>query len=308
MSNHFSADNLKFPGDDTRLDPTDEYAFRSAENPGTTVLIIDSNPAVRPPVELPPAVITTRDFHPGAVSQINVDHDGDAQADTAFTFILRENLESRRPLDAPSLQPGGPRAEPIGRGHAERRSLRGRGLTMEYLVTMTTRVPDGTPEKAVQDIRAREATRSRELAAQGHLLRLWRPPLQPGEWRTLGLFAAADGDRLEEVLASMPLRVWRTDEVTPLSPHPNDPPPTPGAGQKAAEFLVTFTLAVPPGTPGQTCKTPRPARRRPRATWPARDTCSGCGPWQTGARWACTKPATPPRWRRSWRRCRWLPG
>ncbi len=28
----------------------------------------------------------------------------------------------------------------------------------------------------------------------------------------------------------MPLRVWRTDEVTPLSPHPNDPaimyPPT----------------------------------------------------------------------------------
>ena len=123
---------------------------------------------------------------------------------------------------------------------------------MEYLVTMTTRVPDGTPEEAVQDIRTREAAHSRELAAQGHLLRLWRPPLQPGEWRTLGLFAAADGDRLEEVLASMPLRVWRTDEVTPLSPHPNDPPPTPGAGQKGAEFLVTFTLAVPPGTPDQT--------------------------------------------------------
>ena len=93
---------------------------------------------------------------------------------------------------------------------------------MEYLVSMTTHVPDGTPDEAVHDIRAREAARSRELAAQGHLLRLWRPPLQPGEWRTLGLFAAADGDRLEEVLASMPLRVWRTDEVTPLSPHPND--------------------------------------------------------------------------------------
>jgi muconolactone delta-isomerase len=122
---------------------------------------------------------------------------------------------------------------------------------VEYLVTMTTRVPDGTPEEAVQEIRAREAARSRELAAQGHLLRLWRPPLQPGEWRTLGLFAA-DGGRLEEVLTSMPLRVWRTDEVTPLSPHPNDPPPAPGAGQRATEFLVTFTLAVPPGTPDQT--------------------------------------------------------
>jgi muconolactone delta-isomerase len=124
---------------------------------------------------------------------------------------------------------------------------------MEFLVTMTTHVPDGTPEEAVQDIRAREAARSRELAAQGHLLRLWRPPLQPGEWRSLGLFAAADGDRLEEVLASMPLRVWRTDEVTPLSPHPNDPPRGPASSAvPATEFLVTFTLAVPPGTAGQT--------------------------------------------------------
>jgi muconolactone D-isomerase len=94
---------------------------------------------------------------------------------------------------------------------------------MEYLVTMTTNVPPGTAEQTVDDVRSREAARSRELAAQGHLLRLWRPPLQPGEWRTLGLFAAADGDELERVLASMPLRVWRTDEVTPLSPHPNDP-------------------------------------------------------------------------------------
>ena len=126
---------------------------------------------------------------------------------------------------------------------------------MEYLVTMTTHVPDGTPEQAVAGHPHPRGRATRVSSRpRGHLLRLWRPPLQPGEWRTLGLFAAADGDRLEEVLASMPLRVWRTDEVTPLSPHPNDPPPaapTPGAGQKAAEFLVTFTLAVPPGTPAQ---------------------------------------------------------
>jgi muconolactone delta-isomerase len=81
---------------------------------------------------------------------------------------------------------------------------------MEYLVTMTTHVPEGTPGRAVADIRGREAARSRELAAQGHLLRLFRPPLAPGEWRTLGLFSAAGADQLEEVLASMPLRVWRT--------------------------------------------------------------------------------------------------
>jgi muconolactone delta-isomerase len=120
---------------------------------------------------------------------------------------------------------------------------------MEYLVTMTTHVPDGTPDETVAQVRAREAARSAELAAQGYLARLWRPPLQPGEWRTLGLFAAAGAGQLEEVLASMPLRVWRTDEVTPLAPHPNDPglPPRPGA----AEFLTTFIVTIPAGTAGQ---------------------------------------------------------
>ena len=90
MSNHFSADYLRFPGDDTRLDLTDVYAFRSTEDPGKTVLIIDSNPTVRPPIELPSTVITSRDFHPGAVYRINVDNDGDAQADVAFTFTFSE--------------------------------------------------------------------------------------------------------------------------------------------------------------------------------------------------------------------------
>jgi muconolactone delta-isomerase len=120
---------------------------------------------------------------------------------------------------------------------------------MEYLVTMTTHVPAGTPDQAVDDVRAREAAHSRELAAAGHLLRLWRPPLRPGEWRSLGLFAAADAGQLEQVLASMPLRVWRTDEVTPLAPHPNDPALAPrNAG---TEFLTTFTTIVPAATPGQ---------------------------------------------------------
>ena len=123
---------------------------------------------------------------------------------------------------------------------------------MEYFVTMTTHVPDGTPQPAVDDVRSREAARSRELANQGHLLRLWRPPLQPGEWRSVGLFAADDDGQLEEVLASMPLRVWRTDEVTRLSPHPNDPA-QPASGGKA-EFLTTFTISIPDGTPRRAVK------------------------------------------------------
>src|SRR5664279_1270383 len=114
---------------------------------------------------------------------------------------------------------------------------------MEYLVTMTTVVPDGTAEETVQEIRSREAARSRERAAERHLLRLSRPPLQPGEWRTLGLFAAADEVELEDVLASMPLRVWRSDEVVPLSAHPNDTPRSTKAS--AMEFLTTFEVTFP---------------------------------------------------------------
>jgi muconolactone delta-isomerase len=114
---------------------------------------------------------------------------------------------------------------------------------MEYLVTMTTLVPDGTTDEAVHEVRRREAARSRELAAQGHLLRLWRPPLQPGEWRTLGLFAAADEMELEDVLASMPLHIWRSDQVVPLSAHPNDPPLSREAN--AREFLTTFEVTYP---------------------------------------------------------------
>ena len=33
----------------------------------------------------------------------------------------------------------------------------------------------------------------------------------------------ADEIELEKVLASMPLRVWRSDDVVPLGAHPNDP-------------------------------------------------------------------------------------
>jgi muconolactone delta-isomerase len=125
---------------------------------------------------------------------------------------------------------------------------------VEYLVNMITQVPEGTSDQAVGDVRAREAANTRELAAQGHVLRLWRPPLAPGQWRTIGLFAAGDAAEIERVLASMPLRIWRTDEVTQLGNHRSDPGPAASGsrgregGELAAEFLVTFSSAVPYGT------------------------------------------------------------
>jgi muconolactone delta-isomerase len=126
---------------------------------------------------------------------------------------------------------------------------------VDFLVTMTTQVPEGTPQAAVDDVKKREAAHSLELAEEGRLLRLWRPPLAPGEWRTLGLFDAQDGGVLETVLGSMPLRIWRTDEVIPLSAHPNDPGPrrnrrgAPEPRSDGSEYFTTFTITIPPGTP-----------------------------------------------------------
>ena len=106
MSNHFSVDNLKFPGDDRRLDLTDVFVFHAPDgpghhrgfphrhHPGTTVLIMDSNPtSAPPPIETQakgPA------FYPGAFYRINIDTDGDSHADIAFTFTFSEYENGRQ--------------------------------------------------------------------------------------------------------------------------------------------------------------------------------------------------------------------
>jgi hypothetical protein len=113
MSNHFSADNLKFPGDDRRLDLTDVFMFTSPDDPGTTVLIMDSNPTSAPPPI--PAPVTGPEFYPGAFYRINIDTDGDHQADVAFTFTFSEYENGRQTgtvwcaagADARHLEPAG---------------------------------------------------------------------------------------------------------------------------------------------------------------------------------------------------------
>jgi Domain of unknown function (DUF4331) len=94
MSNHFSLDNLKFPGDDRRLDLTDVFAFESADDPDKTVLSIDTNPTSAPPPISSPT--TGPEFHPDAVYRINIDNNGDAKADVAFTFTFTEFEDGRQ--------------------------------------------------------------------------------------------------------------------------------------------------------------------------------------------------------------------
>jgi muconolactone D-isomerase len=94
---------------------------------------------------------------------------------------------------------------------------------MEFLVDLHTVVPEGIDDAEVAATYEREAERVRELARQGALLRLWRPPVEPGERRALGLFAARGEDELGAIVGSLPLRKWMTVTITPLGVHPNDP-------------------------------------------------------------------------------------
>ncbi|MFD7406019.1 muconolactone Delta-isomerase family protein [Streptomyces sp. NPDC059866] len=96
----------------------------------------------------------------------------------------------------------------------------------EFLVELTTTFPEGTDPAEVDRVRAAEAVRAGELAAEGHLVRLWRPV---GELRSIGLWRADDETGLRErVLGTLPLWPWMTAAVTELQPHPNDPG-TPGS-------------------------------------------------------------------------------
>jgi muconolactone D-isomerase len=88
---------------------------------------------------------------------------------------------------------------------------------MEFLTAMSTRVPAGAPEAVVDGTEARAAVRSGELAIEDHLLRLRNPPVEPGEWRTPGLWNADHEGQLQGVVATMLPHVWMTVEVTPSS-------------------------------------------------------------------------------------------
>lgn len=91
----------------------------------------------------------------------------------------------------------------------------------EFLVEITTAVPEGTSQDEVDRRRTAEAVRARELAATGNLARLWRPV---GELRSIGIWRASDEEELHaKVLGTLPLRPWMTFSVTALQPHPSDP-------------------------------------------------------------------------------------
>ena len=94
---------------------------------------------------------------------------------------------------------------------------------MEFLVEFEVQVPDGTPETEVEQRERAEAVAAAGLAAEGHLLRLWRPDAAAGDPAAVGLYAAESRAELDELLRALPLADWMQVTVVPLAPHPNDP-------------------------------------------------------------------------------------
>jgi muconolactone D-isomerase len=94
---------------------------------------------------------------------------------------------------------------------------------MEFLVEFELNVPEGTPESEVKRRVSAEAAVSADLAREGHLVRLWRPPVAPGERKAVGLYRAESETQLDGLLGGLSLSGWMQVTVRPLEAHPNDP-------------------------------------------------------------------------------------
>jgi muconolactone delta-isomerase len=102
------------------------------------------------------------------------------------------------------------------------KDLSSKGWVMEFLVQFDIEVPEGAPEYDVKERMTAEAAASAELARKGHLVRLWRPPVAPGERKAVGVYRADSEAQLDGLLGRLPLADWMRVTVTPLGSHPND--------------------------------------------------------------------------------------
>jgi muconolactone delta-isomerase len=94
---------------------------------------------------------------------------------------------------------------------------------MEFLVEFELNVPEGVPGSDVRQRERAEAAAAAELARHGHLVRLWKLPVTPGDRKAVGLYRADSEAQLNSLLGALPLSEWSQITVTPLESHRNDP-------------------------------------------------------------------------------------
>jgi len=104
---------------------------------------------------------------------------------------------------------------------------------MEFLVEFEIEIPAGTAESEVKDREDAEAEAAGKLVEEGHLVRVWKLPVESGESPVLGLYRADHETELDGLLRALPLYEWMKVTITALKPHPNDP--------------AAHTTSAPPG-------------------------------------------------------------
>jgi muconolactone D-isomerase len=98
---------------------------------------------------------------------------------------------------------------------------------MEFLVEFEIRIPEGTTESEVKHREDAEADAAAKPVEGGHLVRVWKLPVESGETRIPGLYRADSATELDGLLRALPLYEWMHVSVTQLAPHPNDPARSP---------------------------------------------------------------------------------
>jgi muconolactone delta-isomerase len=111
---------------------------------------------------------------------------------------------------------------------------------VEFLVEFDVDVPEDAPRSEVEERLSAEATAAGKLAQEGHLVRVWKPPVAAGETKALGLYRADSRPQLDGLLGALPLADWMRITVTPLEPHPNDP-----ANGRPASFQLPAPRLTP---------------------------------------------------------------
>jgi muconolactone delta-isomerase len=94
---------------------------------------------------------------------------------------------------------------------------------VEFLVEFDIHVPKGIAQAEIEQHMSAEEAAAAHLARRGHLERIWKPPMTPGQTKAVGLYRADNEAQLDGLLGALPLSGWMQIRVTPLERHPNDP-------------------------------------------------------------------------------------
>ena len=86
---------------------------------------------------------------------------------------------------------------------------------IEYLVEIELNFPP-EPNNLVDERKAQEAARARQLRAEGTIVRIWRVP---GRRANVGIWRAEDPTALHNAVASLPLFPYMDVRVVPLADH-----------------------------------------------------------------------------------------